>query len=436
MTVAKYDALLGQVRESDLTEDLVSYGIEIDTALAGSTSALKRIGSMDMHRNLYIQNQIKGCIQNDNGAIVRYLNPLDWTSETRDGSLGQVMVELPAHYRKFNYPGGTIIQPRISQIALPGYHFVPKMYMSAYEASLQHSTGKLCSVVNAAADYRGGNNTSAWDGTYRSLLGRGATNLSRGAFRTAARLRNTANTSWNCQDYNAYNSMFWLYMIEYANTNSQLAVNASKDAAGLTQGGLGTGVTDWDGTWSTWNSYNPFVPCGHTDSLGNRSGEVAYAIKDTDGTTTIKTVKANRYRGIENPFGHIWKWTDGVNIETLTAGSGGTTKCYVATDPAVYNDSNYVGYTNRGLLARGNGYISKLLIDQFGDILPSETSGGSTTGWCDYFWTDIGSDALRGFLSGGGADLGASCGLASAAAHYAPSGANTHLGSRLCFIPA
>jgi hypothetical protein len=225
--------------------------------------------------------------------------------------------------------------------------------------------------------------------------------------------------------------MYWLYTIEYSNTNSQLAVNAALDSNGYKQGGLGNGVTDWDGTWGTFNSNNPFVPCGYTNSLGNQSGEVAYAIKDTDNVTTIKTVYSNRYRGVENPFGHIWKWTDGINIEVGAANS----TVYVADAPASYNDSNYTGYTNRGLQARSSGYISKMILGEFGELIASEVSGGSTTGWCDYFYADT-NQALRGLLSGGSALYGAHAGFGFSITIYAPSYAYTDLGSRLCFIPA
>jgi hypothetical protein len=423
----------GETKQSPLAtmlpyiEDQVSYGVEIDTAV--SASALTRVGSTDLHKRLPIQSRMKGCILSDAGVVIQYLHPTNWSGFTLDGSIGQIMVEIPDHYRKF-ITSGTKTQARISEHPIPGYHLVKKMYISAFEASIQRSTGKLCSMVNAAADYRGGDNTAAWDATYRSLLGRPVTSISRTAFRTAARLRN-ADTKWNCQDYNAYKAMYWLYTIEYANTNSQLTVNAALDANGYKQGGLGNGVTDWDGTWGTFNSYNPFVPCGHTNSLGNQSGELSYAIKDTDGTTTLKTVYANRYRGVENPFGHVWKWTDGINIEVGASES----KVYVANDPVSYNDDNYTGYTNRGLQARSAGYISKMIIGEFGELIASEVSGGSTTGWCDYFYTDT-NQALRGLLSGGYSHAGAYAGFGCSNASNAPSIANTYIGSRLCYIPA
>ena len=425
----------GETKQSGLAtllpyvEDQVSYGVEI--TIGGTPSALPRLGSTDLHKRLPIQARRRGCILSPAGVVVQYLDPSNWNGFALDGSLGHVMVEQPEHYEIFRYPGNNKVEARWSEHPLPGYHYVPKTYISAYEASINRSTGALASVVNASTTYRGGDNTPAWDGTYRSLLGRPATSLSRTAFQTAARLVNSGDTKWNALVYNAEKDMFWSYLIEYANTNCQLAFNAALDTNGYKQGGLGTGVTDWDGTWGTWNSYNPFVPCGYTNSLGNNSGEIAYDIKGTDGTTTIKTTYANRYRGVELPYGHIWKWTVGINIEVGATES----KVWVCNNPVNYSDSGYTGYTNRGLQARAAGYISKMIIGEFGELVASEVSGGSTTGWCDYFYADT-NQALRGLFSGGTATSGALAGFGCSYTLYAPSTALADLGSRLCYIPA
>lgn len=423
------DYAAGGYEESD-----VMYGVEWD--VTNPDPAMTRIGNMALHRQLPIQNRMKGCLLNDDGEVVEYLNPTNWNAHALDGSRGQVMVELPEHYRKFETEGN-IRRCKMSEYPLPGFHRVKKMYISAYEATVQHSTTKLCSVVNADADYRGGNNNSDWDGTYRTLLGRPATNISRTIFRNYARKRNSSTTEWNCQDYNAYKAVFWLYYVEYANRNCQLAFNTGKDANGYAQGGLGNGITNMV-NWDAYNSYYPFVPCGHTNELGNGSGEVAYDVKQADGSILI-TVYSNRYRGIENPFGHIWKWTDGINIQinpTPENGGDNTSKVYVADDPAAYNDSNYDGYTMRGLEARSEGYVKELVFGEFGDIMPATVGGGSTTYWADYHYTNIPTaTALRGVLFGGGAYHGASAGFGYAISYGAPSDADAHFGSRLCFIP-
>lgn len=103
------------------------------------------------------------------------------TGQTRDGSRGQVMVELPMYYRKFETEGNKR-RVKFSEYPLPGYHQVKKKYVSAYEASVQRSTTKLCSVVNDDADYRGGNNDSSKDAKSNTLLGRPATSISRTKF--------------------------------------------------------------------------------------------------------------------------------------------------------------------------------------------------------------------------------------------------------------
>lgn len=229
--------------------------------------------------------------------------------------------------------------------------------------------------------------------------------------------------------------MFWLYYVEYANRNCQLAFNAQKDANGYAQGGLGNGcttVSDWGG----FNGYYPFIPCGYTDDLGNASGEVAYEMVGSGGAA-IQTVYANRYRGIENPFGHIWKWTDGINIRIASDTDGSLSKVFVAEAPVNYNDSNYDNYTQRGLEARTSAYIKELVFGELGDIMSAVVGGGSTTYWSDYHYTNIPATgvSLRGVLFGGTAYDGAYAGFGSAYSRNAPSDTSAGFGSRLCFIP-
>lgn len=415
------------------------YGIEWDTEV--SSPAVTRIGNMDLHRTLPIQSRMRGCLLDDNGKVTKYLNPKDWTGEVRDGSRGQVMVEIPMHYRRCETEG-TKRRVKMSEHPLPGYHQVPRMYVSAYEASLQRSTKKLCSVVNTDPDFRGGNNQSAWDGTYRSLLGRPATSINRTNFRTYARNRNNAATAeWNLYTYHVHKALYWLYVVEYANRNSQLPFTAELTAEGFHQGGLGVGVSDWSSSdWLNLNDYCPFVPCGHTDTLGNSTGVVAYTALNADGSE-LKTSNVPRYRGVENPFGHIWKWTDGINVRispTEENDGDNLSKVFVCEDPALFNDNGYDGYSHVGNEARNGGYVKKIIGGEYGEIMPAICSGaGSPTFFCDYHSTNIPTDeTLRGVLFGGFAHSGSYAGFAFADSHGAPSYATTLVGSRLCFIPA
>ena len=209
--------------------------------------------------------------------------------------------------------------------------------------------------------------------------------------------------------YDIQKELYWLFAIEYATLNSQAAFNAEKDSNGYAQGGLGAGVTNMS-DWGGFNGSYPFVPCGHTDELGNGTGEVAYPVINEDGSTRC-TVMVPRYRGVENPFGHIWQWTDGINIRispTEDNSGDGLSKVFVCTDPAKFSDSGYDGYAHVGNEARAEGYVKEVIFGEGGEIMPSVVGGGSSTYFCDYHYTNIPTtEALRGVLFGGHAVAGA-----------------------------
>lgn len=415
-------------------EDLIMYGVEWDVTV--STPDCTRIGNMNLHRTLPVQSMMRGCLLDDNGAVKKYLNPTDWTSEVRDGSQGQVMVEVPEHYMKFETEGNKR-RVKIYIVPVEGCLTIRKYYVSAYEATVQRSTSKLCSVVNMDADYRGGNNQTDWDGTYRTMLGKPASVINLTNFRKYARNRKENSTEWNCMTYGAQKDLYWLFVTEYATLNSQKAFNASKTAEGYAQGGLGNGVTNLNSQkWNTFNEYHAFIPCGYTDSLGNGTGEVDFQMP-TEYDSTILTVKVNRYRGIENPFGHLWQWTDGVNIKVSpNAPDGdGTSKIYIAEHTADYSSTSYDGYTYVGDEARTAGYVKEVVFGETGDIDAKVVGGSSSTYHCDYHYINIpATETLRGLLFGGNAHYGAYAGLAYAYSNYVPSNAYANVGSRLCFI--
>lgn len=412
-------------------EDLVMYGVEFDKSVSSPDGT--RIGNMTLHKTLPIHSLMRGCLLNDDGEVIKYLNPSDWTGETRDGSQGQVMVEVPDHWWKF-VTNGTKFSPQLYIMPVTGAIKVPKYYIGANEASLQRSTSKLCSVVNTSEDYRGGNNNTEWDSTYRSLLGLPATNISRTNFRTYARNRKENSTAWNICTYDIQKDLFWLFAVEYATLNTQKAYNATKTAEGYAQGGLGDGFTnlDWD-KWSSYNNSNPIVPCGYTDSLGNATGEIEFTMP-TEYDSTTKKLYVNRYRGIQLPFGHLWEWRDGINVQIMPG--DGLSKVYTCSDPSKINDTNYDSYTYIGDEARTEGYVKEIIFGEKGEIIPSVVGGSSTTYFCDYHYTEIPeAEELRAVLFSGGANIGTSAGFVYANSRRAPSSTTAYIGSRLCFLP-
>ena len=293
----------------------------------------------------------------------------------------------------------------------------------------------LCSAAGASKlsdpnsiNFRGGDNTAEWDDTYCSLLGCPVTNLTRDQFRQAARKR---GSGWEMYTYGAHKTLFWLFAVEYATLNSQKPFNAQKDANGFAQGGLGPGPTQMT-DWTNFNNANPLIPCGYTNEFGNGSGEKAYVVKNASGGTHA-TLMANRYRGIENPFGHIWKYTDGANIQ-VTTGDNGLSILWTTADPSNFSDSSYVGYDKKGNICRVNGYAKNTLLGEDGDIIATEIGGSSSTYWCDYYYTNTSTNSLRLVAVGGGSD-GADAGFIRVNTSETPSGAYKHFGSRLCFFP-
>jgi len=160
----------------------------------------------------------------------------------------------------------------------------------------------------------------------------------------------------------------------------------------------------------------------------------------TEYNETAVTVSVPSYRGIENPFGHVWSWTDGVHVAVQSEADGAKSLFYRATDdnPANFQDSNYNGYEVRGELPRSNGYVKQILCGEFGDNMPKAIGGSSTTYFADSFYTSVPASgvALKGVCFGGHANIGADAGLAYARTTSAPSSTLTTFGSRLCFIPA
>ena len=415
------------------------YGIEWNATVSNPKPT--RIGKMELHKELPLQSLMRRCILKDNGTVNYYLHANDSTKRDNGaaanltGADGQYMVELPDMYVRFE-TDGDISRHLQSTEPLPGFRLWRKDYVSAVEATVQRSTTTLCSVVNKDADYRGGNNDASRDGTYKTQLGMPATQISLTNFRAYARKR--GSTEWNCNLYQTHRKLWWLFAVEYANFNSQDAFNAELDENGYHQGGLSSGVTTLNGTkWNTFNNYYPFVPCGTTNSLGNHSGVVEFTMPDEYDPGVPTKVNVPSYRGVENPFGHIWKWTDGCKCLIQSETDGGLSEFYVCDDPAAFTSSGVVNYDLRGNLPRKEGYVKKLILGEHGEIMPLEVGGGSTTYFCDYFYTNIPSSGVseRGVLFGGSANNGTAAGFVYAYTTHAATTANAHFGSRLCFYP-
>lgn len=422
-------------------EDVYSYGVEWDSTVADPT--LTRIGNPLLHKSLPIQSQYKGCVAN--GAEINYyLNPNDWsqkadgTPSVLDGTDGTVRVHIPKFYGKSGVEG-TKRWVRMSTIKMDNTWIeIPEMLVDAYRSTVDttvSATPKAVSVVNTTAQFRGGGNRTANDtyldtDAFRSDLGKPRTNISRANMRTYA---TNAGSEMLCYEYYKW-IFYWAWVVEYATLNSQKAYTADLTAEGYHQGGLGDGVTTWNGDWNTYNGYYPLTPCGYCNDIGNFTGVKDLVIPETviNESTTVasKTFKVPRWRGFDNPFGDIWTNLDGIILERTAANQ--PSSVYTTTDPTAFGDDNTAKgkMTVAGTEIASDGWIKDYDLGETGEIIPSVVGGSATTYMCDYHYCSASSTALRTLIVGGRAYDGSYAGLGCFYSYTGVGDANTYVGFR------
>ena len=187
-----------------------------------------------------------------------------------------------------------------------------------------------------------------------------------------------------------------LFLIEMATTNSQSVMygylNSSNSAA---------------------------IQTGRTDAVKTASGSEE---SNTDGQHACK------YRGIENPYGNVWKWCDGITFAN--------TKIYICLDPNHYvSEDTAAPYFYVGERLTSNGYLKE--VSQF-DKFPvlgfasSVTGGSDATYYCDYNYAYSGGTVLS---VGGSWDAGGGGGLWCWTGDLDASLASSLFGGRLCYKP-
>lgn len=411
-------------RLSDV-EDLVHRGLPVygvEWNVNQTSPDVKRIGIPELHRTLPC-HQLRGCLLADNGTVNEYLPQDDWTSATRDGSKGQVMVEIPEMWMKFEIDGD-MRRVLLSPVAIGGFKHYQKRYVSAYEATVQRSTNKLASVVNTTEDYRGGRNDASLDDTAYTLLGKPAGGYSKSTYRIYARNR-FPSVAWNMYVYDVHCQLTWLFVVEYATLNSQKTYNASLTVDGFHQGGLGSGATNMTHAEQIESQYSPVVACGYTDSFGNNTGvkDVSVALSSGD-----KTFSVCRYRGVENIIGNLSALVDGLWLQT----NGAT----IVKTEAVTFSSTMPAYSKPTCWRIMNsGYIRNIDDSAFinGWAIPKAIGGSDKTYYCDYNAINKDTDELCVYL-GGSKNSFSSAGLFFFGTMLSLR-TDSSIGTRLCYLP-
>lgn len=379
-------------------ENELWYGVKFDLANSSSPDGV-RTGNMEMHRTLPIQSKMRGCTINNSDNVKKYLKADDWT-KWEDGTViaqdssqisPEMMVEIPEHYRLLVATPDNTVEVRMSEYNLPGYTKVEKKYIGAYEGMTFETLPNLLRSIN---------NTK-----YKPKV-----SATRNQFQVFAR-ENSRTNNWNIYTYGAHRDLTWLFVVEYATLNGQKAFNASLTAEGYHQGGLGEGVTTGSVKINGADAWS-FVPCGTTNSLGNGTGIIEYTHTNTNAegaSTGTKVVNVPRYRGIENPFGHVWKNV----IDVVVAGTDNSV--YICKDYTKFG--TFEGGTNptaEQLIAAGyelqdfkestitSQYVKKLVNNNQADLFPTVVGNGASaiTYYCDYHWTNA-TATPRTLLIGG-----------------------------------
>lgn len=384
-----------------------------------------RIGNMDMHRSLPIQSMMKPFAFQTQPVHKDQFVPLkeNFTEamygHVNNGEAGQVastvnvMIKIPEFWYVDDYtPGTKTHNLKICPHAKPGWHHHKEAYVSAYEAFNFGNKGRLISMKSVVP----------------------TVNFTRTNGRTWARANGfDGEAKWNLYTYEEHRAICHLFLVEYATRNSQKAVNTALTPEGFRQGGLGSGCTTGTATINgaqTWS----FIPTGSSDSLGSGSGEVTVTIQQTDSSgsnTSTITRKCNRYRGIENPFGHIWKHTDDI----ISIYEGGWRTYYKSIKPDQFATNKNNSYKPLTSAAVVTGYKTEIRVTPTCDFFAEAcTNGSETTYWCDYNWdnTDTSEHCL---LIGGSSGDGGPAGLFSLYSSSGVGDSAATIGSRLTYLP-
>lgn len=368
----------------------------------------------------------KRCTVADDGTINHYYGEKGYVE---DGSDGQVMVYQPKvyyrvtplklekqtdgigyHLRKANY--------YISPVPKPGFSLHPAFYnesgraveyilFSAYEGSIYDASASAYLLEDEQiADFTSGTGDKLCSIAGAKPASGKTQQLTRPNIEQLAKNR---GAGWHSDIIKVESLNQLLMMIELGTLNTQTAIG---------QGVVSVGNIS--------NTENNSLVTGGTSELGNATGQAT----GTAGQTPVS------YRGIENPWGNIWKFVYGINIH-----GDGTQKSgvpYICTDFDFVESKNSENYTSAGFtLSNASGYISAMGYSRECDwlFMPSEASGNSALPVGDYYYGVSNLNGYRIALLGGRWSLGGGAGGFGWTSTYGVGARARDVGGRLVYIP-
>lgn len=330
----------------------------------------------------------KRCNVLDDGTITAYYGD---TNFAEDGSNGQVMVYQPKffykvvplkldtqtsgcgyHLRSTNYYVSSV--PKIGFKLHPAFYDengkpVDYILLSAYEGCIFDSSANSYLQNDEQVTDFSTDKLSSIAGV-KPCSGK-SQNLTR---KNAEQLAENRGKGWHCHTIKAESANQMLMAIEFAAFNLQEFIDL--------------GVVSIPDN----NIDNLAVNTGETAGLGNSTGNA----NGTSGRTSIS------YRGMENPWGNMYKFITGINT---FMDANGVFHGYLCSNFAFSEDKNTENYNDIGFtFANNDGFVSAFGYDPEYDwlYLVSETQSTDCLPVNDYFWCKSTMlNSWRIFRSGG-----------------------------------
>ena len=338
------------------------YGV---SGLGNSNPALTR--TYNNVGKTYSINSTAGTITTD------FDNIFNFETVVQDGN---TMIKIPVMYKHFD----TITSNQITAFSISNGK-ADDSWLPYPCFVKQDGTGDIMDYILVSKGKATGTSSKATCVSGSSPL----VNVTRAQMRTAARAN---GTGWQQFDWMVLQLLCDLFCVVFATTNSQSIF-------------LGR-TTGFSAAATVGNTWNISTPCGWN-------------------TTTMQ----NRFFGIEDVFGNVLDWCDGVTFSSATI--------YSTVSPSIFSDST-ANMINSGSRPTSSGYISALTYNTAQPFLnyPKTASGSGATYYCDYEWYSSSGVVLYvGGLWAYGSDAGLWCSVGDVGA----SDSFAVIGGRLVYRP-
>ena len=364
------------------------------------------------------------CNVADDGTITAFYGDNNYTE---DGSNGQVMVYQPKFYysrivlETEAVTGGEKIKQEILTLSYdykPGFKIHPLfvkdgetldyVLLSAYESTgydvsessydtedsdvIDYTTDKLSSIAGAKP-ISGVNKTFNLEAAEQMAQNRGE--------------------NWHITTMAVESANQMLEAVEFGTLNGQAS--------------LESGIT----SISNNSTANCASNTGSTASLGNQTGYASSTTNITKGNTNVYSVAGKRaisYRGIENPWGNIWRYIGDMKVVGNGNQNGG--RPHIKTSNGYYDLTFQIPTTSgfsSGLVRLSNDY------DWI--FMPIEVSGNSALPIGDQLWASNKLNGTNSIVAGGRYDSGDEAGPFAYSCDRDINSSSRAISARLMYIP-